>query len=56
MNKQGRRGLRNPYIRGRFLKYIKDPSLVRQFSQKYNRNGEPVNISLNQIRELNPQL
>jgi hypothetical protein len=56
MNKQGKRGLRNPYIRDRFLEYIKDPSLVRRFSQKYNKSGEPVRISLNQVRQLNPQL
>jgi hypothetical protein len=56
MNKQGRRGLRNPYIREKFLNYMKNPSLVRQFYQTYNRGGNPGSISLNEIKEINPQL
>ena len=48
-------GLKNPYVRNKFLDLAKSPSTSRSFIEKYTTNKE-AGLNLSQIKEALPQL
>ena len=48
-------GLKNPYVRNKFLDLAKSPSTSRNFIEKYTTNKE-AGLNLSQIKEALPQL
>lgn len=49
-------GLKNPYVRNKFLDLAKSPSISRNFIEKYTPNKKEAGLNLSQIKEALPQL
>ena len=49
-------GLKNPYVRNKFLDLAKNPSTSRNFIEKYTPNKKEAGLNLSQIKEALPQL
>lgn len=49
-------GLKNPYVRNKYLDLAKSPSTSRSFIEKYTPNKNEAGLNLSQIKEALPQL
>lgn len=49
-------GLKNPYVRNKYLDLAKSPSTSRSFIEKYTLNKNEAGLNLSQIKEALPQL